>query len=305
MFLVRASILFSSFLFSLQKLTKKQIAAAEKAAKLENARTHKSISEMLGNVTNPVDGEVINLTKLLDWDLPEDEEGVIGGLTNFSFDASDLNAFRSPKPAGNSTLTLTPITTSSGGGTRYQIQMSPTQGSVSASLKRSPNTSSMFSFSPPHTSHSSTSTVVGLQVYGKSISPVTTSSGKSQRLKIESKVSERISPRHHSPNRKSNGLSSAFSPLMDNLRVDEQLNLSVESEYQAGNTPARHKIVEPQETERREVMMSPTLFNISPTHIGSPTRQSMGHSVFDEDILNDLQAEWFPNGSPVQPPAIQ
>ena len=296
-----------------RKLTKKQIAAAEKATLLENARTHKSISEMLGNVTNPVDGEVINLTKLMDWDLPEDEEGVLGSLTNFSFDASDLNAFRSP--AAN-----TPVSRGNGNGNngssqqqRYQIQMSPTQGSISASLKSSPN--NMFSFSPTAlnrkernnaTEGSNNTTMnIGLSIYGKSISPVTTSSGRSQRLKIESKVSERISPKRMiSPNRKAanSGLNSAFSPLMDSLRDVGQLNLSVESEYQSGNTPARHKIIEPENDRQEGTMMSPTYFNISPTHIGSASRQSLGGD-FDEDILNDLQSSWFPQPSP--PPKIQ
>ena len=277
------------FSLSSQKLTKKQILAAEKAAAAEQLRTHKSITEMLGNVTNPVDGEVINLTKLLDWDLPEDEEGVIGSLHNFSFDGSDLQAtFRSPDGS-------------------FKIQMSPTQASLRASImmKTSPNT---FSFSPEKINSQRMN--VGLEVYGKSVSPVTTSSGKRDGVKIESKVSDNQTSPLRFTNKKSSStkkeLSSAFSPLMDNFIASSSHTFVSPVK---GSTPhhQNYTVMEADRHEQADPMMSPTMFNISPTHIGSGRRsgnQSQNDaSLFDEDILNDLQAEWFPTGSP--PPAIK
>ena len=273
-----------------QKLTKKQILAAKKAAAAEQLRTHKSITEMLGNVTNPVDGEVINLTKLLDWDLPEYEEGVIGSLHNFSFDGSDLQAtFRSPDGS-------------------VKIQMSPTQASLRASImmKTSPNT---FSFSPEKIHSQRTN--VGLEVYGKSMSPVTTSSGKRDGVKIESKVSDNQTSPLRFTNKKSSSstkkkLSSAFSPLMDTFIASSSQTFVSPIK---GSTPHHqsYTVMEADRHEQADPMMSPTMFNISPTHIGSARRsgnQSQNEaSLFDEDILNDLQAEWFPTGSP--PPAIK
>ena len=296
---------------------------------MEQQRTHQIIKELNNNVTNSVANEVDNLSTLLVWDLPE-EVGVLDSLTNFSFDGStfDASSIRSPEPGQANSLTqngghTTPISYS-------QIKLSPTQASISALLKNSssPNSSNVFNFSSSpnkNTSNHGTSnkntskTIIGLEIYGKSISPITTSSGRNQKI-IETKVSEKVitssssssSSSVISPSKKlqeqqqqqlNNNSNSAFSPLMDNFRSSEHLNISVESAYHG--TPHTGNGKGGVESERRSEseggMMSPTYFGISPTHVSS------NHPVmFDEDILNDLQVEWFPNGgSPVQPPAIK
>lgn len=294
-----------------QKLTKKQIAAAKKATALEQQRTHQIIKELNNNVTNSVSNEVDNLSNLLVWDLPE-EVGVLDSLTNFSFDGQtfDGSSIRSPEPT--STLArghTTPITYS-------QIKLSPTQATISVLLKNSPN-GNVFNFSPSpqkntgnhHNSNQGTpnknmgTSVIGLEVYGTSLSPMS--------QKVESKVSsDRKSNNNNNNNNsptKRRQPNSAFSPLMDNYRSTEHLNISVESAYVGTpNTNGKHNIraspvrYEHEKTRSENPSMSPTYFGgISPTRSNPPT------AMFDEDILNDLQAEWFPNGSPMQPPVIK
>lgn len=267
---------------------------------MEQQRTHQIIKELNNNVTNSVSNEVDNLSTLMVWDLPE-EVGALDSLTNFSFDGStfDDSSVRSPETTtvGHST----PISYS-------QIKLSPTQASISQLLKSSPNSSNVFNFSPSPNKYStsnqgtpnkSTNAIIGLEVYGKSISPVTASSGRNHKI-VETKVSEKSSPTSHSTRILQNSnkldnmknLNSAFSPLMDNFRSTEDLNISVESAYHG--TPYAVKA----SPKRSETMMSP--FHISPTRVTS------NHSaMFDEEMLNDLQAEWFPTGSPLQPLAIK
>jgi hypothetical protein len=302
-----------------QKLTKKQIAAAKKATEVEQQRTHQIIKELNNNVTNSVSNEVDNLSNLLVWDLPE-EVGVLDSLTNFSFDGQtfDGSSIRSPEPTSTAARGhTTPISYS-------QIKLSPTQATISVLLKNSPN-GNVFNFSPSpqkntgnnHNSNQGTpnknvvTSVIGLEVYGKSVSPITTLSGNKKSTtsqKVESKVSSdrKLNNNNISPTKRRQP-NSAFSPLMDNYRSTEHLNISVESAYVGTpNTNGKHNIraspvrYEHEKTRSENPSMSPTYFGGI-----SPTRSNHHTAMFDEDILNDLQAEWFPNGSPMQPPAIK
>jgi hypothetical protein len=273
-------------------------AAAKEAAKLAKkmriispTATHRNIAEMLAGVSgSPQEGEVINLTRLLDWDLPEDDGAV--NMQNFIFD--DIQGIKSPTPSGD-------------------MRMSPTQAKIGQLLQGGAS----FKFSPEPQANGASASVAatasgdgrvvsGLEVYGK---------GLATTIALESKIGENkngaaASTSSHQIDRKRRkpGDPQAFSPLMDQMRLNTSLNMSVESSFHGSAHGSANK-----STSR--VSMSPTggFFMIpSPTNANSRKmnlpRYSVGSAgsvesaesihttpVFEEDMLNGMASEWgFP-----------
>ena len=119
--------------------------------KISPTASHRNISEMLAGVTGlQHDGE--HLSRLLDWDLPDDDGSV--NMQNFMFDIADIQGIKSPTPGGD-------------------LRMSPTQNKigqmlqVGGSFKFSPEPQVSTTSSQADGSSSDGRVVPGLEVYGR------------------------------------------------------------------------------------------------------------------------------------------
>ena len=186
--------------------------------------------------------------------------------------------------------------------------MSPTQNKIGQMLQ----VGGSFKFSPePQVSTTSSQTdgsssdgriVPGLEVYGK---------GLATTIALESKIGEKANAEDSSSTglsdrkRRKPGDPQAFSPLMDQLRANTSLNMSVESSFHGSASGSAVK-----STARLSLspnggfFMLPSPTNPNARKMGMP-RYSVGSiestgshdslstaPVFEEDVLGGIASEW-------------
>ena len=223
---------------------------------------------LAGVAGSPQEGEVINLTRLLDWDLPEDDGSV--NMQNFIFDVADIQGIKSPPPGSD-------------------IRLSPTQNKLGHALRGE----QPFKFSPEARMIQTGRFVTGLEVYGKGIVQT-----EQESIRLESKRGEKSEG--SSRKRRKPGDPQAFSPLMDHMRM----NMSIDSNFNEsthGNTsksrvslsPTGGFFMVPSPTNSTGRKSGASRFSVESTE----SIESINNvPVFEEDILNGMGmvSDWFP-----------